>query len=227
MSKLAVKTGQSEGEGGMEVGATIRCVIGDDHDAVRGGVRMLLERQEAMEVVGEGADGPTLLGLIERRVPDVAIVDMRMPDLDGLAVCREVASRELPTAVIIYTAFSDPRCVEETLEAGARGFVLKSSPSQDLLRAVNVVHQGEVFVDPMLAGELIRLRKTDSRELLTTREREVLQLLARGMTTETAAESLFLAPTTVRSYAENAMHKLESRNRTEAVAKALRLDLID
>lgn len=212
----------------QEVGARIRCVIGDDHAAVRRGVILFLERQERMEVVGEAEDGVSLLELLEQERPDVVILDLQMPELDGVGVCREVAARGLPTAIVAYTAFSEPRAIEEVLQAGARGFVLKASPPQDLVRAVTLAAAGQLYVDATVSADLLRLaRSRQERELLTGREREVLQLLARGMTTESAAAELLISPTTVRSYADSAMHKLESRNRTEAVAKALRLAIIE
>lgn len=211
-----------------EVGASTRCVIGDDHVAVRGGVIMLLERQEHMEVVGEAEDGEALLVLLERERPDVAVVDLQMPGVDGIGVCREVAARGLPTAIVLYTAFSEARRVEEALDAGARGFVLKASPPQDLLRAIAAARAGQVYVDSSLGADLLLLRRgAQERDRLTARERDVLQLLARGMTTDAAARELDISPTTVRSYADNAMQKLGSRNRTEAVAKALRLAIIE
>lgn len=210
-----------------EVGVSpIRCVVGDDHDVLRSGLIMFLKSRDDVEVVGDGADGSTVLGLIERRRPEVAVLDLKMPGLDGVEVCAEIMARSLPTAAIIYTAFSEARGVDEALEAGASGFVLKASPAEDLLRAISVVHGGGTFVDATLATDLIRLRQESGRELLSNREREVLQLLASGLTTESVASNLFLAPTTVRSYAETAMSKLGCRNRTEAVAKALRLSLI-
>ena len=210
-----------------EVGAPLRCVIGDDHEVVRGGVITFLARQDDIEIVGEAADGASVLGLLEEHEPDVAVVDLKMPELDGIGVCREVVARGLPTAVVIYTAFSEAQVVEEALEAGARGFVLKASPTHDLVRAILHTRTGQVYIDATIAADLLRFRSAVERELLTPREREVLQLLAQGLTTDAVGRTLFLSPTTVRSYADNAMHKLESRNRTEAVAKALRRAIIE
>jgi two-component system response regulator DesR len=156
----------------------------------------------------------------------VAVVDMKMPRLDAIEICERV-QREAPgTAVVVYTGFEDPEALGSALDAGARGLVLKTSPTEDVLRAVRLAAAGGCYVDPMLSAALLRRRDGSGRIVLSPREREVLQLIAEGLTTDAAAWSLELASTTVRSYVDSAVQKLECRNRTEAVAKALRLELI-
>lgn len=210
----------------MDVQESITCLVGDDHEALRRGLVTLLEAEQDMSVVGQAGSGPEALALTERRCPDVLIIDLRMPDVDGVEICREVARRELPARVVVYTAFDEIEALELALDAGACGYVLKTAPPQELVRAVRMAHSSQQYVDPVLAGKLLEHRGAGAARVLTTREAEVLQLLADGMTTEAAGRQLFLSPATVRTYTENAMHKLEARNRVEAVAKALRMGLV-
>jgi DNA-binding NarL/FixJ family response regulator len=137
-----------------------------------------------------------------------------------------VARRELPARVVVYTAFDEIEALDMALAAGAKGYVLKTAPPQELVRAVRMAAAGQQYVDPVLAGRLLEHRGAASARVLSNREAEVLQLLADGLTTEAAGKHLFLSPATVRTYTENAMHKLEARNRVEAVAKALRMGLL-
>ena len=205
----------------------ITCVVGDDHETLRRGLVALIDAEDDLTVIGQAGDGGEALALTRRRRPDVTVVDVRMPVMDGIALCREVTAEELPTRVVLYTAYDDLAALEQALEAGAAGYVLKSGPPQELLRAVRIVNDGRPYVDATLAPDLLERKATAARSLLTPREIEVLQHLADGLTTEATATALFLSPTTVRSYAENAMAKLEASNRLHAVVKALRLGLID
>jgi len=206
--------------------ATITCLVGDDHEALRRGLVTLLDAEQDIRVVGQAGSGPEALALAERRRPDVTIVDLRMPDMDGVEFCREVFDRELATTIVIYTAFDELEALDTALGAGAMGYVLKSAPPNELIRAVRMVHGGHRYIDPTLAGGLLERRHATAASILSGRETEVLQLLADGLTTDAVGRQLYLSPTTVRSYAENAMHKLEASNRVEAVAKALRLGLV-
>jgi DNA-binding NarL/FixJ family response regulator len=205
---------------------TITCLVGDDHEALRKGLVGLLDAEEDMRVIGQAGSGPETLSLAERRRPEVTIVDLRMPDMDGVELCREIRGRELETSVVIYTAFAELDALELALGAGASGYVLKSGPPNELIRAVRMVHEGSQYVDPSLAGGLLERRRAGEVRVLSCRETEVLQLLADGKTTEAAGRELYLSPATVRSYVENAMHKLEASNRVAAVAKALRMGLV-
>jgi DNA-binding NarL/FixJ family response regulator len=200
-------------------------VVGDDHEALRRGLVAVLEAEDDLRVIGQARDGRELLDLAERRRPDVTIVDIGMPTIDGIAVCREITSRPNPPAVVLYTGNAEPDVLQSALDAGARGFVVKSGPTQDVVRAVRAVHAGLPYVDAMLAASLVH-RGTATTALLSERESQVLQHLANGLTTDAVGKELFLAPTTVRSYAENAMRKLEANNRVHAVVTALRLGLI-
>jgi two-component system NarL family response regulator len=205
------------------VGQEITCVIGDDHEALRSGLATLLDAEDDLRVVGQARNGRELLELTERRRPDVTIADIGMPAIDGIAFCRAITARPNPPAVVLYTGRAEPEVLQSALDAGARGFVVKSGPPQDLVRAIRTVHAGLPYVDGMLGASLFN-RRTES--LLSQREAEVLQHLANGLTTEAVGKELYLSPATVRSYAENAMHKLGAANRVHAVTTALRMGLI-
>jgi DNA-binding NarL/FixJ family response regulator len=205
---------------------TITCLVGDDHEALRKGVVGLLELEPDISVVGQAATGPQALALAERRRPAVTVVDLRMPDMDGVALCREILERALPTLVVVYTGFDELDALDMALAAGAQGYVLKSGPPDELVRAIRTVHRGHQYIDPLLAGQLLEGRANVAPSPLSGRETQVLQLLADGRTTEAAGRELFLSPATVRSYTENAMHKLGADNRVQAVANALRRGLV-
>lgn len=198
-------------------------MVGDDHEALRSGLVTLLEAEEDLRVIGQARNGRELLELTERRRPDVTIADIGMPMIDGIAFCRTITARPDPPAVVLYTGQAEPAVLRSALDAGARGFVVKSGSPRDLVRAIRTVHAGLPYVDAMLGASLV---DRGPRELLSERETQVLQHLADGLTTEAVGRSLFLSPATVRSYAENAMRKLDARNRVHAVATALRLGLI-
>jgi DNA-binding NarL/FixJ family response regulator len=207
-------------------GQTINCLLGDDHEALRKGVAALLESEDDIRVIGQAASGPETLALVERRRPDVLIVDLRMPGMDGVEICRRVKEMDVGTTVVVYSAFDELEALDRALEAGAHGYVLKSAPPRELIRAVHMVCEGRRYIDPALAGNLIDHREATPASTLSAREAEVLQLLSDGLTTDAVGKELFLSPTTVRSYAENAMRKLEARNRVHAVAQALRMGLL-
>jgi DNA-binding NarL/FixJ family response regulator len=201
----------------------ITCVVGDDHEVLRNGLVAVLEAEGDLRVIGQAGDGRELLELAERRRPDVTIVDLAMRTIDGIECCRQITARADAPAVVVYAGNPEPATLRSALDAGASGFVVKSGPPQDLVRAVRTVHAGLPYVDATLG---IALGRRPSRALLSEREAEVLQHLAHGLTTDSVGKELFLSPATVRSYAENAMRKLEAHNRVHAVAIALRLGLI-
>ncbi|HET8536276.1 MAG TPA: response regulator transcription factor [Solirubrobacteraceae bacterium] len=202
----------------------ITCVIGDDHEALRSGLAALLDAEDDLRVVGQARDGRELLELAERRRPDVMVADIGMPTVDGIAFCREITARPDPPAVVLYTGTAETDVLQSALDAGARGFVVKSGPPQDLVRAIRTVHAGLPYVDGMLGAALFNRR---AESLLSGRETEVLQHLANGLTTEGVGKELYLSPATVRSYTEHAMHKLGASNRVHAVTTALRMGLIN
>ena len=203
----------------------ISVLIVDDHEVVREGLRLSLLRSPQIRVVGEAPDGETASALAERRRPDVIIMDLRMPGMDGIEATEEILKRAVDTAVIVFTAYSERALLSRSLESGAKGYILKEAPHETLLRAIEKVAGGETFVDPALMPNLIQGR--DGGDALTQREREILQLLADGMSNADVAQRLFISQETVKSHVRHILVKLEADTRTQAVAIALREAMID
>jgi DNA-binding NarL/FixJ family response regulator len=204
----------------------IRCLIADDHPAILDSVSRFLEDDDEVEIVGKATEGERALREIEEQTPDVALLDIRMPGLGGIEIARRLVAVGASTAVILYTGHPDRSLLLEALDAGARGFLLKEAPLDDLTRAIRIVAQGGTYVDPALAGVLAGPGVADRLPTLTKREREVLRLLADGMRNEQVARELSISPLTVRTHVKKAMEKLEADTRTEAVARAMRASLI-
>lgn len=203
---------------------SVRAVVADDHPAVLRSVCDVLI-DAGVDVVGRASNGEEAAAKIEATRPTVAVVDVRMPRLTGIEIAARVSRTTPETAVILYTAYGDRALLSEALDAGVRGFVLKEAPLQDLKRAVDMVAGGAVYVDPVLAGVLASA-ESERLPQLTKREREVLRLLADGLTNEEIGKRLFLSPETVRTHVQKAMRRLEADTRTQAVALALRQSLI-
>ena len=202
----------------------IRAVVADDHPAVLRSVCDVLI-DAGVDVVARASNGEEAAAKIEATRPAVAVIDVRMPRLSGIEVASQVSRTTPETSVILYTAYGDRALLSEALDAGVRGFVLKEAPLQDLTRAVDMVAGGAVYVDPVLAGVLASV-ESEKLPQLTKREREVLRLLADGLTNEEIGKRLFLSPETVRTHVQKAMRRLEADTRTQAVALALRQSLI-
>ena len=205
----------------------VRCFVVDDHPAIVDSVSRFLAEEERIEIAGTATSGRAALDTIADTRPDVAVVDVRMPDLDGIEVARRLHDAGVGTAVVLYTAHADRALVIKAIDAGARGFLLKESPLSDLVRAVLTVAEGRTYVDPVLAGVLTGPEATKQLPGVTKREREVLRLLADGMRNEQIGLELGISPLTVRTHIEKAMDKLEADTRTQAVANALRQSLIE
>jgi DNA-binding NarL/FixJ family response regulator len=203
----------------------ISCFVADDHPAVVQAVVDVLEAA-GIRVTGTARDGDEAAKLIEANPPEVALLDLRMPRLSGIDVARRLARSELHTAVILYTAFGDRALLTEALDAGARGFVLKEAPLAEVVRAIQLVSSGRTYVDPVLAGVLSSSAATGKMATLTQRERDVLRLLADGLSNEEIGKELFISAETVRTHVRKAMAKLDADTRTQAVATALRQSLI-
>jgi DNA-binding NarL/FixJ family response regulator len=202
-----------------------RCLVADDHPAILSAVTDFLQ-EEGIDVVAQARDGQEALAKIESVQPDVAIVDLQMPGLTGIELARKVTEARLPTGIVLYTGHGDRALLTEAVDVGARGYVLKEAPLPDLLRAIATVAEGGTYVDPVLAGALAAPGAADKLPALTQREREVLRLLADGLTNEEVGKRLFIAPDTVRTHVRKAMRKLDADTRTQAVATALRQSLI-
>jgi DNA-binding NarL/FixJ family response regulator len=200
-------------------------VVADDHPAVLDAVAAFL-LQGGIDVVGRARDGEEALAAIEARRPRVALVDVRMPKFNGIEVARRAKRAAPETAVVLYTGYGDRALLTEALDAGVDGFVLKEAPLDDLLRALQTVAAGSTYVDPVLAGTLAASSIGSQLPALTQRERDVLRLLADGLSNEEIGKRLFIAAETVRTHVRKAMEKLDADTRTQAVARALRQRLI-
>jgi DNA-binding NarL/FixJ family response regulator len=205
--------------------AEITCVIVDDHEVVREGLRLSLSRAPHIRVVGEASDGEQAIEIVERRRPDVVVMDVRMPGMDGLEATRQITEKVPGTAVLIFTAFSERSLLARGLDSGAKGYILKEAPHETLLRAVERVATGEGYIDPALMPAFLSGR--DQADMLTGREREILQLLADGLSNADVAAKLFISQETVKSHVRHILAKLEADTRTQAVAIALRESIID
>jgi DNA-binding NarL/FixJ family response regulator len=203
----------------------ISCLVADDHPAMIEAVCDVLE-DHGIEIVGRARDGEEALAKLETRRPTVALVDLRMPRLSGIELARRAGRSTPDTAVILYTAHGERALLTEALDAGARGFLLKEAPLSDLVRAVEMVAGGMTYVDPGLAGVLASSDAAAKVTKLTQRERDVLRLLADGLSNEEIGKRLFISPETVRTHVRKAMSKLDADTRTQAVATALRQSLI-
>jgi DNA-binding NarL/FixJ family response regulator len=208
----------------------MRIVIADDHGIVRSGLRVLLERQEGLEVIGEASDGIEARDLVVSERPDIAILDVKMPRLTGLQATREIREAAPEVSVLILSMHDDERYLFEALKAGASGYVLKSQADEDLLEAIAAVERGEPFLTPDAQRALIKdvLERGDKPgDELTPREQEVVTLAAEAHTNREIAEILGLSEKTVENHRANAMRKLGMRDRVELVRYAIRRGLIE
>ncbi|MGH3073026.1 MAG: response regulator [Gaiellaceae bacterium] len=206
------------------IAAKPTCVVADDHPPVLESVSRFLSAQ-GYRVVGRASNGDEAVALVESQRPELVVLDIRMPGLGGTAVIRRVARSTPQSACVVYSGFGDAALLNETLDAGARGYVLKDAPFEALVRALDTVSSGSMYIDPALADVLIRA--LPGRDLgLTARERDVLRLLADGHSNESIGRELFISPDTARTQLGTAMAKLGVSTRTQAVATALRHELI-
>jgi DNA-binding NarL/FixJ family response regulator len=213
----------------------IRVLIADDQALVRGGFRMILDAQEGIEVVGEAEDGIEALALVRELKPEVVLMDVRMPRLDGLEATRRIVSEQLSPHVLVLTTFDADEVVYEALKAGAAGFLLKSAPPARLVESVRLVTTGEALLAPAITRRLIEdyVRRPApgattpaGLESLTERELEVLELLARGLSNAEIAESLFISGATVKTHVNRVLSKLGIRDRIQAVVLAYETGLV-
>lgn len=201
----------------------------DDHEVVRQGVRALLESTGEITVVGEASNATDALARIPATRPDVAVLDVRVPDGNGIEVCREVRN-EGTTQCLILTSYSDDEALFEAIMAGAAGYVLKQVRGSELISAVKRVAAGESLLDPAITGRVLqRLREPepidDRLSTLTPQERRILHLIADGMTNRQIAGEMFLAEKTIKNYVSNMLSKLGMQRRTEAAVFATKLEL--
>lgn len=204
---------------------TVRLLIADDEALVRSGLRMLVESRDDIQVVGEASNGADAVEAVARCRPDVVLMDVRMPRLDGLAAAERVLRRPAAPRVLMLTTFDEDEYVYEALRIGVSGFLLKTSPPEQLLHAIRTVADGNALIDPKVTRRLIerfgdRLSTTEAPpELaeLSPREREVLELIARGLSNAEIAERLYLSHATVKTHVARILDKLGLRDRVQAV----------
>lgn len=209
-------------------------VIADDQDLVRTGFRLILSNAEPeIAVVGEAGTGRAAVALVGELHPDVVLMDIRMPDMDGIEATRHLTRTGSPTRVLMLTTFDVDQYVYEAFRAGASGFLLKNAPAERLVEAVHAVAAGDALLAPELTRRLIErylerpLPGNDDRlQTLSGREREVLTLIARGLANQEIADSLFLSPGTVKTHVTRILHKLNIRDRVQAVVLAYETGLV-
>jgi NarL family two-component system response regulator LiaR len=202
----------------------IRVLIADDHPIVREGLRGLLSIKPGFEVVGEAEDGDEVVQQALRLKPDVILMDLVMPRMDGLAAIKAIGETDLKAKILVLTSFTEDKKIFAALDAGAMGVLLKDSSPQELIRAIRDVHQGELALHPVVARKLLHEQKQSAvnDSPLTDRELEVLALMAQGLDNHDIADRLVISLATVRSHVTNILTKLNLNNRTQAVLYALR-----
>ena len=209
---------------------TIRILIADDHAFVREGTRRILEQEPDLEVVAEAGDGEEAVKLACDLKPDVALVDVAMPRLDGIEATRRIKAQCPAVAVLVLSAYDDDQFVFGLLEAGAAGYLLKSVRGQEIVDAIRAVHAGESVLHPSVARKVLnrfagvsgKPRERKSLDLLTEREMDVLKLVTKGLSNKDIAEGLCLSVRTVQGHLANIFNKLRVSSRTEAVVHALK-----
>jgi DNA-binding NarL/FixJ family response regulator len=204
----------------------IRVLLADDQRVVREGLGTLLGLLDGIELVGTAADGEEALALAARHDPDVVLMDLRMPNLDGLGAIAELARRGLPARVLVLTTYDTDADVLPAIQAGATGYLLKDAPRTELLRAVRAAARGESVLSPSVASRLLGQVRAPAVEPLTQRELEVLQLIARGATNREAARRLFISEASVKAHLLHVYAKLGVNDRAAAVAPAYERGLL-
>ena len=207
----------------------IRVLIVDDHAVVREGLRTFLDLQDGIDVAGEAADGEQALVEAERLRPDVVLMDLVMPRMDGVAAMRALRERVPSARVVVLTSFLDDDKLLPALRAGAAGYLLKNAPPQELARAVRAAHAGGALLDPVVAARLVDALAGDEEPLdrLTPREREVLQLIGHGFPNKRIARELGISEKTVKTHVGHVLAKLGFTDRTQAAVAAVRAGLVD
>lgn len=214
---------------------SIRILVADDHPVVRDGLVGMLNTQEDFEVVGQSSNGIETVNQAAQLRPDVVLMDLEMPEMDGVEALRRIRAARADAKVIVFTAFDTDERILSAVQAGARGYLLKGAPREEIFRAIRVVSQGGSLLEPVVATKLMR-RVADQKqpedqqarpEALTPREKEVLQLLAQGKTNKEIASALVITERTVKFHVSSILRKFDRGNRTEAVRTALELGLIE
>jgi DNA-binding NarL/FixJ family response regulator len=204
----------------------IRLLIVDDHPVVRDGLRGMFTGDPEYEVVGAAADGAEALTLAASLRPDVILMDLRMPGLDGVTAIRQLAARRIPARILVLTTYDTDSDVVPAIEAGATGYLLKDSSREELYRAVRAAYRGESILAPSVATRLMSQLRSPVQEALSERELEVLTLIAQGLTNREAAARLFISEATVKTHLIHIYTKLDVNDRAAAVATAYERGLL-
>jgi DNA-binding NarL/FixJ family response regulator len=212
----------------------IRIILADDHAVMRRGLRLLLEQQKDFEIVGEASDGREAVKLAETLKPDIAVLDITMPNLNGIEAARQITAKQLGVSIVVLSMHADESFVLRALKAGARGYLLKESPESDFMNTIRMVSEGKSFFSPtvsrMLVEDYVRQLQDkdieDSYELLTLREREILQLIAEGKSNKEIANMLYLSLYTVETHRSNILEKLNLHSVPELILYAVRKGVI-
>lgn len=211
--------------------ATIKLVLADDHEMVRSGIRMLLESKPDMKIIGEAETGAKAIELACNLKPDIVLMDIQMPDMNGIEATRKIKNTTPEVAVLALTMHEDDQYFFEMLKAGASGYVSKRAAADELITGIRTVFSGQVYLYPTLAKKLVQdyLQRSEEpkSDVLTNREKEVLILIAEGLTNQQIASQLYISEKTVDRHRENTMRKLNLHSRVMLVKYALRKGLID
>jgi NarL family two-component system response regulator YdfI len=204
-----------------------RCLAVDDHQVVRQGLEILFGDTDDLELVGTVGSGEDAVEIIKQNEPQIVLMDVRLPGMDGVSTIKRIHEEAPNVQFVVFSAYGDRRLVSDAIAAGARGYVMKGAPPDDLLRAVRTVAVNKPFVDPSLSPMLLMTDAGRAEAQLSEREREILQLLAKGYHTEEVARAIGLSVETVKSDTKRVIGKLQADTRTHAVAIALRQALIE
>jgi DNA-binding NarL/FixJ family response regulator len=211
----------------------IRVIIADDHNLVRQGLRALLEQTGEIDVIGEAATGQEAINQTEQLKPDVIVMDLSMPRMDGAQAAERIIALDAPTQVVVVSAFADTTMVQQLLRRGVKGYLLKDAVTEELLLAVRSASQGKVYLSPTISSSVMTMlmspgqaEATTKADLLTPREREVLQLVAEGLTNSSIAETLSISVKTVEKHRANLMSKLEVNDLPSLIRVAIKQGLI-
>lgn len=205
---------------------TIKVLVVDDHPVVRDGLRGMLDSQPDLAVIGEAADGQQALAAVARHAPDVVLMDLRMPELDGVDAIRRICADHPTVRVLVLTTYDDDADIVRAVEAGATGYLLKDTPRHELFNAVRAAARGETVLAPAVAAKLMRQLRKPAEDPLTERELDVLLLVAQGLTNKAIATELHVSEATVKTHLVHTFTKLDVDDRTAAVMAALQRGLL-
>jgi len=207
----------------------MRILLVDDHQLVRYALRMVVEAEEDMEVIGEASNGEEALESVSADPPDVVLLDLRMPGMGGIEVCKKIRDSHPETRVLVLTSFDDDDEVFGAMAAGASGYVMKDIVPGELLDTIRSIAEGRTVLDETVASRIIgpNMSREQGTGLLSPREQDVLKLMAKGMSNRDIARSLWIEETTVKTHVGHILRKLDKRDRAQAVLEAVRLGIVD